>query len=184
MKYHSLNLRHQTHQLRKKRQFPLQNLPGVPRVNVRLYVSLFFGNLQHHFFTWKETKTSTRILLRSAIIKFLVQGCLVLNDFCFIKHKAAKLHLFFNDDKHFVDRYDSWFNPLFHQELKDFVWGSTHSESDLFHMPCYSRPTITMYKLLLFNTSWKNKLTSESAIIEDNCQIRFDCEKILTLFGR
>ena len=70
-------------------------------------LSIFFGNLQHYFSTRKETKTSTRILLRSAMIKFLVQGCLVLNNFCFIKHKAAKLHLFFNDDKHFVDRYDS-----------------------------------------------------------------------------
>ena len=141
----------------------------IPRANVWLYVSLFFfGNLQHYFSTRKETKTFTRILLRSAMIKFLVQGCLVLNNFCFMKHKAAKLHLFFNDDKHFVDRYDSWFNSLFHQELKNVVWGPTHSESDHFHMPSYSGPTITMYKLLLFNTTW-NKLTSESAIIEDNC---------------
>ena len=126
---------HQTHQFRQKRRFPLQKLPGVPWANVWLCVSLVFGNLRHYFFTQKETKTSTRILLRSAIIKFLVQGCLVLNSFCFIKHKAAKLHLFFNDDKHFVDRYDSWFNSLFHQELKNVVWGPTHSESDLLTCP-------------------------------------------------
>ena len=73
----------------------------------QMYDCMLLYFLQHYFFTRKETKTSTRILLRSAMIKFLVQGCLVLNNFCFIKHKAAKLHLFFNDDKHFVDRYDS-----------------------------------------------------------------------------